>query len=64
MKKKEKKKKKRNTISPLIAVSQQIVSSIPYTKYSDTLTPSQQAKNIGPTLALNGYLYGSYMGNP
>ena len=24
----------------------------------------QQAKNIGPTLALNGYLYGSYMGNP
>ena len=25
---------------------------------------TQQAKNIGPALALNGYLYGSYMGNP
>ena len=25
---------------------------------------TQQAKNIGPTWALNGYLYGSYMDNP
>ena len=25
---------------------------------------SQQAKNIGPTWAPNGYLYGSYMGSP
>ena len=28
------------------------------------LVLAQQAKNIGPTWALNGYLYGSYMGNP
>ena len=25
---------------------------------------AQQAKDIGPTWATNGYLYGSYMGNP
>ena len=28
------------------------------------LVSSQQAKDIGPTWATNGYLYGSYMGNP
>ena len=33
-------------------------------EFASLVDPSQQAKNIGPTLALNGYLYGSYMGNP
>ena len=29
-----------------------------------TTVTSQQAKNIGPTWAPNGFLYGSYTGNP
>ena len=35
-----------------------------YWNLGSRLESSQQAKNIGPTLALNGYLYESYMGNP
>ena len=33
-------------------------------KYKMSVDTTQQAKDIGPIRATNGYLYGSYMGNP
>ena len=35
-----------------------------YYYYSNKQAITQQAKDIGPTWATNGYLCGSYMGNP
>ena len=35
-----------------------------YIDFKSTLHTSQPAKNMGPVWAPNGYLYGSYMGNP